>query len=87
MMLVDDVLDAWRDAERLLETLPPVSPDHETVAMAVERLRETYQRLTTEDAPRTAGSVAEAQDAIERTRLLLDWVRTRDPDRSRASGG
>jgi hypothetical protein len=43
---VEEVLKTWRDAERLLETLPPLSRDHETVRLAVTRLQATYQILT-----------------------------------------
>ena len=45
--LIPKALAAWREGERLLEELPPLSPDHETVALAVARLREVYSSLTT----------------------------------------
>jgi hypothetical protein len=42
-----DALDGWREGERVLELLAPQTPEHETVAVAVHKLRDTYQRLTT----------------------------------------
>jgi hypothetical protein len=45
-VLADDVLEVWGDARELLDRLPPLSPDHETVRLAVTRLQGTYQILT-----------------------------------------
>lgn len=45
-VLADDVLEAWGDARDLLDRLPPLSRDHETVRLAVTRLQGTYQILT-----------------------------------------
>jgi len=45
-VLAGDVLDTWGDARELLDRLPPLSPDHETVRLAVARLQGTYQILT-----------------------------------------
>lgn len=45
-VLADDVLDAWGDARDLLDRLPPLTRDHETVRLAVTRLQATYQILT-----------------------------------------
>jgi hypothetical protein len=44
--LVDDVLEAWREAERLVAELSPVSPHHEAAERAVTTLRSAYQELT-----------------------------------------
>jgi hypothetical protein len=62
--LVEEVLGAWREAERLLEELPPIDPDHETVRLSVLELRDVYQRLT--DA--RAGSAT----ALQASREVLD---------------
>jgi hypothetical protein len=79
-VLVEDVLDAWREAERLLEALPPHSPDREPVTLAIERLRTAYADMTaTSDA--TAAALASASDTLVRARRLLDLTRQRT-DRS-----
>ena len=50
MSLVNETLDLWREAERLLDSLPPTSPDHESVALTVYALRKQYARLTATEA-------------------------------------
>src|SRR3954470_8220320 len=42
---VADALDALDEGEQLLEVLPPLSPDHETLRLAVASLRETASAL------------------------------------------
>lgn len=75
MMAVEEVLAAWRDAERLLDELPPVDPDHETVRLAVATLRLTYQQLTTGSATDTQLVLVQSLETIERTRTLLASIR------------
>jgi len=43
--LVEEVLDAWKEGEELLPGLPALSPDHESVKLAVNDLRSTYVNL------------------------------------------
>jgi hypothetical protein len=75
--IVEDALKAWREAERLLDRLPPVDPDHESVALAAASLRLTYQKLTDGASERTPAIVAHTRDSIERTRALLVRVRSK----------
>ena len=74
MTIVEDALEAWREAERLLDRLPPLDPDHETVALAVASLRQTYQNLTDGMSERTPVVIAQSRESIERTRSLLARV-------------
>ena len=74
MTIVEDALEAWREAERLLDRIPPVDPDHETVALAVVSLRHTYRNLTDGVSERTPSMVANTRESIERTRELLARV-------------
>ena len=74
MTIVEDALEAWREAERLLDQLTPIDPDHETVALAVASLRETYQNLTDGMSERTPAMIAHSRESIERTRSLLARV-------------
>ena len=77
MTIVEDALEAWREAERLLDRLTPLDPDHETVALAVASLRETYQNLTDGMSERTPVVIVHSRESIERTRSLLDHVRAK----------
>ena len=74
MTIVEETLEAWREAERLLERLPPVHPDHESVALAVRSLRETYQDLTTGVSDRTPAIINHSRESIDSTRQLLDRI-------------
>jgi hypothetical protein len=65
--LIQDTLTLWRDAERVLDHLPPGSPDHETVARLVVHLSSTYARLT------TAGDASMAE--LERSRATVQEAR------------
>ena len=75
--IVEDALEVWREAERLLDRITPVDPDHETLALAVASLRETYQNLTDGVSERTPSMISHSRDSIERTRSLLARVRAR----------
>jgi hypothetical protein len=74
LTIVEDALEAWREAERLLDRLTPLDPDHETVALAVASLRQTYQDLTDGMSERTPSVIAASRESIERTRGLLARV-------------
>lgn len=74
MTIVEDALEAWREAERLLDRLTPLDPDHETVALAVASLRRTYQSLTDGMSERTPAMIAHSRESIEQTRSLLALV-------------
>lgn len=75
-LLVEEVLSAWREGERLLETLPSLDPDHETVARSVAELRELYAVMTDRsDVSRAKLEVSRL--ALERSRATIEKVRTR----------
>lgn len=74
MTIVEDALEAWREAERLLDRIPPLDPDHETVALAVASLRQTYRSLTDGMSERTPTMISHSRESIERTRSLLAGV-------------
>lgn len=77
MTIVEETLEAWRDAERLLKRIPPVDPDHASVALAVRSLRETYQDLTAGASDRTPAVLSQSRASIDRTRELLDRIRAK----------
>lgn len=80
MTIVEDALEAWREAERLLDRLTPLDPDHETVALAVASLRRTYQSLTDGMSERTPAMIAHSRESIEQTRSLLALVHAKRDD-------
>jgi hypothetical protein len=63
--LVAEIMAAWRRAERLVDTLPTGSPEHDAAQRACERLRDAYQELT-------HSGVAEALTAAEARLLVKD---------------
>jgi hypothetical protein len=67
---VKEVLGLWRQAERLLEALAPVHPDHETVRLMVARLNQTYQNLT-DRGPNAEAHLADSRAVTEQARALL----------------
>ena len=74
--LVEEVLEAWRAAERILDELPPVDPDHETVRVAIAQLRALYQDLTARsDAAET--KLLASHHALRRSQALLDRIAAR----------
>jgi hypothetical protein len=73
---VEEVLSAWREAERLLESLPPVDPDHETVKMTVARLRDTYQTMAAL-GPETPRTVVATADTVVEARDLFAAIRAK----------
>jgi hypothetical protein len=78
---MEETLRAWREGERLLETLPPLTPDHETVRLAIIQLRSTYQRVATLKAAThdvLASNRALMEEALDVIRAVQGRL-TRDP--------
>jgi hypothetical protein len=74
LTIVEETLEAWRDAERLLKRIPPVDPDHAWVALAVRLLRETFQDLTACPSDETPAARSHSRASIDRTREVLDRI-------------
>ncbi len=72
--LVEEVLQTWRDGERLLEELPALSNDHETVRLAVASMHATYSRLTSTSSV-SHEVLVENRVAMRRAREIIDGVR------------
>ena len=77
-----EVLAKCRDAAGLLETLPQISPDRETVALVVGTLRARYQQLTRDLAGRDGGMTTTAdllalwRDASRAAERALELAKT-----------
>lgn len=77
MTSVQEVLAAWRDAERLLGDLPPIGTDHDSVAGVIVSLRTTYARITDESIGTSPIIIAETRETIATSRDLLLQVRSK----------
>jgi hypothetical protein len=76
VLRVEQVLAVWRDGERLLEALPEVHPDHETVAMSVAELRALYAQMTGLSAL-SRNKLEISRRSLERSKATLEAVRQR----------
>ena len=74
MTVAEEVLTTWREAERLLAMLQPLSPDEETIRLAILTLRQCYQELTRDQPPRPI-AIARSRDMVERARVVLGQIR------------
>jgi len=73
--LANQTLEQWHAAERALEDLPELSPDHESVVLLVVQLRAIHRRLTT--ARGLSNDVQSyCRGAIAASRELLTRVRS-----------
>ena len=74
--LIPEALAAWREGERLLQALPPLSPDHETVALAVAQLRDVYSTLTT-SSDVTASALSSSRSTVEQAARVIAEAKRR----------
>jgi hypothetical protein len=71
-----DVLRVWREAERVLDTLPPQHPDREALRAIVGRLNRAYQELS--DPKRAEVADRPASDGViqQASALLANLAQT-----------
>ena len=74
--LLDEALRAWREAERVLQGLPPGTPDHETARLLLGQMRELHG-LIAEARSGSAERLASSATAIETARQLLREIEDR----------
>jgi hypothetical protein len=73
--VLEDALDAWQQGSELLESLPALSPDHETVRLTVMRLRGVYEEIVARRHQGTAvisssrKTIAAANDTLRTVRM------------------
>jgi histidinol phosphatase-like enzyme len=79
--LVDETRSALNAAEELLDKLPPLSPDHETVRVVVVRLRQMNERAR-RSSDMTKRALTESRHTIQGARDLIDTIGRRVPARS-----
>jgi hypothetical protein len=73
---IEEVLSLWREAERLLNELPPEAPERKRVSAEVVSLRRMYRRLT-EESDVTAHMIGAAHDTIISAKATLVWARAK----------
>ena len=76
-VLIEDLLDVWREAERVLDELPDATPEHSQLQQDLAELRAMHQRLSDRRIVRTAKVIEASQDTIERARLTIERARER----------
>jgi len=74
--LLSEALAAQTELERLLEELPAVSPDHETVALTLAEVRAVVERLQGR-AVEAGEVVSEARGTTYAARALVRALRER----------
>ena len=72
--LIADTLRAWREAERILNSLSPVDPNHETTRGLVIELRSMYAKVS-EASDMPADAVAKWRAQLETLSAALTEVR------------
>jgi hypothetical protein len=75
--LAVEVLEEWREAERVLRLLPPDAAERDAIAAAIEEMRELYQHVTGGAIHDTGFALVETAARIEETRQLLSEARAR----------
>ena len=76
-VLIEELLEVWREAERVAEELPPATPERAQLETQLAELRAIHQRLTQRDIERTAQVIAASQDTIDCARRTIERAHER----------
>ena len=68
--LIDDTLAAWREAERLLETMPVGHRQQASVRQAISDIRRVYASLTA-DGDASGHAMSECVERLEHARYAI----------------
>ena len=81
--LLTEAEEAIEDARGLLDHLPPLSPDHETLRLAVVKLRRAHESI---EGPRDPANKAllDSHDSIDEARSVIQTIRKRVQKRGAA---
>jgi exonuclease VII small subunit len=74
--ILEDALSAWQEGSQLLDSLPSLSPDHETARLAVASLRSVYED-TIARRHHGASMLTSSREQIAAAQQTLDSVRGR----------
>ena len=77
--LLQEILQAWRQAVRLLDELPPLTQDHELIRDSVATLQDVYGALSRGIAESSVDEelVGVSRSALSEATKRLDEVRAR----------
>jgi hypothetical protein len=85
-VLIEELLDVWREAERVLDELPEANPERHVLEGQLTQLRSVHRHLTDRRIEHTAhmiaasrGTIDAARQTIERARERIDGARTTGP--------
>jgi hypothetical protein len=73
---IEDVLALWREADRVLDELPPDAADRSRVQAELDSLRTLYARLT-DGTTLSTEKLAVSKAAIERSQRVIAQARAR----------
>jgi hypothetical protein len=76
-VLIEELLDVWREAERVLDELPDATPERSLLEVEVVELRSVHQRRTDRRIEQTAHLIAGSRETIEATRRTIERARQR----------
>jgi hypothetical protein len=76
-VLIEELLDVWREAGRVLDELPDATPERSLLEVEVIELRSVHQRLTDRRIEQTAHLIAGSRETIEATRRTIERARER----------
>jgi len=76
-VLIEELLQVWREAERILEQLPDTTPERTILQVEVGQLRSMHRRLTDRRIEPTAHMVAASHDTIESARRTIERAKER----------
>jgi hypothetical protein len=83
--LMEEALRAWREGERVLEELPPLTPEHESIRLAIIQLRDAYQMVSTPKLV-TDEIMATTRALIDQSWQVIRHVQARLAEQQTAGG-
>ena len=84
-ILLEELLEVWREAERVLDQLPVGAPERNVLLVEVVQLRSMHRRLTDQRLEQTDQLLASSREAIEAARRVIERTRARDLDPAAAT--
>ena len=84
-ILLEELLEVWREAERVLDQLPAGAPERKAIEVNVIELRSMHRLLTDQQLEQTDQLLASSREAIEAARRVIARTVARDLDPAAAT--
>ena len=84
-ILLEELLEVWREAERVLDQLPVGAPERNVLQVEVVQLHSMHRRLTDQQLEQTDQLLASSREVIEAVRRVIERTRVRDLDPAAAT--